>query len=89
MAAHDIDLETCSRQELVDKILNQRIEINNLLGSNQKGIDLITELRGKPCEAVIHHGPGHQSTTKCYLRQKHTTHEANLCGEIAEWEDGD
>ncbi len=47
MAAHDIDLETCSRQELVDEIKNQRIEINNLLGSNQKGVDLITELRGE------------------------------------------
>ncbi len=87
MSAHDIDLETCSREELVSKIRNQRIEINNLLGSTEKAVRVIGELRGKLCEAVIHHGPGHQSTTSCQLTGKHETHEANLAGQVVEWED--
>ena len=29
-----------------------------------------------PCHAVIHHGPGHQSTTHCRLTGKHNMHEA-------------
>jgi hypothetical protein len=73
--------------QLANKVGNQRIEINNLLGSAEKAVSVITELKGKPCDAVIHHGPGHQSTTGCHLRHEHVTHEANLAGQIAEWED--
>ena len=87
MAAHEIDLKTCSREDLVNKILNQRIEINNLLGNIQKGVDYITELRGTPCKAEIRHGPGHQSKTRCHITHKHKTHEANLAGQWVEWED--
>ena len=29
----------------------------------------------KPCRAVIYHGPGHQSTTQCYLIGPHEVHE--------------
>ena len=47
MAAHDLNLDTCTRQELIDKIKNQRIEINNLLGNIDKGVKFITELREK------------------------------------------
>jgi hypothetical protein len=32
MGKKDLDLETATRKELVDKILNQKREINNLLG---------------------------------------------------------
>jgi hypothetical protein len=73
----------------VSKIKNQRTEINNLLGSAEKAVNFITELRGKQCDAEIHHGPGHQSATKCQLRHEHATHEANLAGEIVEWDDDD
>ena len=42
------------------------------------------------CEAVIYHGPGHQSKTTCeFGRGPHTTHYAALFGEhtgIFEWE---
>ena len=30
----------------------------------------------KQCEAVIRHGPGHQSRTKCQVVGKHKVHEA-------------
>lgn len=36
----------------------------------------------KPCDAVIHHGPGHQSKTLCYLTGVHEIHET-----IYGWED--
>jgi len=29
-----------------------------------------------PCDAVLCHGPGHQSQTKCHLKGKHDVHEA-------------
>ena len=29
-----------------------------------------------PCDAVLSHGPGHQSQTKCHLKGKHDVHEA-------------
>lgn len=35
----------------------------------------------KPCEAVIYHGPGHQSRTKCERKGPHTDHYAVLYGE--------
>jgi predicted ribonuclease YlaK len=44
MAAHDLDLETCSREELVAKILNQRIEIKNLANLNGRAIGRCVEL---------------------------------------------
>ncbi len=42
MSRHDIDLKTCSREELVSKVENQRIEINNLLGFNEKVVHVIS-----------------------------------------------
>lgn len=41
------------------------------------------------CYAFIHHGPGHQSKTRCRMREPHTVHVA-LYGDntYAEWTDG-
>jgi hypothetical protein len=38
-----------------------------------------------PCEAVIWHGPGHQSKTTCALRGPHRDHYAHIKGEEIEW----
>lgn len=29
----------------------------------------------EPCNAIIYHGPGHQSRTRCYLTGTHNIHE--------------
>ena len=34
-----------------------------------------TEVDDTPCEAVIFHGPGHQSRTRCHLTGLHEIHE--------------
>lgn len=44
MSAHDLDPETCSREELVQKILNQRIEIKNLANLNDRALGRCVEL---------------------------------------------
>jgi len=42
----------------------------------------------KPCTALIFHGPGHQSRTKCMLRGPHTIHKAyyGRYEQLAQWE---
>ncbi len=42
MAAHDLDLATCSREELVAKVKNQRVEINNLSDLNRRALGALT-----------------------------------------------
>ena len=39
------------------------------------------------CKARIYHGPGHQSTTHCELKEKHKNHHAVYGSQqqIAEW----
>lgn len=42
-----------------------------------------------PCTAVMWHGPGHQSKTRCELHGEHTEHSVRLFGThvgIFEWE---
>jgi hypothetical protein len=39
----------------------------------------------EPCSAEIHHGPGHQSTTKCGKVGPHEVHGAEIMGEMAYW----
>ncbi len=40
------------------------------------------------CQAVIHHGPGHQSSTKCQVSGPHQVHEARYGSfdQLARWE---
>lgn len=39
-----------------------------------------------PCTAELHHGPGHQSTTRCELTGAHEVHEGHYHGGIrATW----
>jgi hypothetical protein len=39
-----------------------------------------------PCEAVLHHGPGHQSRARCRLKGPHDVHETVYDGStVAEW----
>lgn len=48
----------------------------------------IIELDEPPrCEALIWHGPGHQSRTRCYLKGKHEIHETRYgrYDQIARW----
>lgn len=42
----------------------------------------------KKCTAVICHGPGHQSKTKCQVLKPHIVHEAvyGSCEQHAQWE---
>lgn len=51
-----------------------------------------SRLRGpdKPCEAIVHHGPGSQSTETCEVLGPHTEHYARLPsgGDVA-WTDDD
>lgn len=37
------------------------------------------------CHAVVFHGPGHQSTTRCVLLDDHEVHQAVIHGEHGEW----
>lgn len=37
------------------------------------------------CPAVLRHGPGHQSTTRCTTKRPHQVHYAEVNGEIATW----
>lgn len=39
------------------------------------------------CSAVICHGPGHMSRTRCYLKHKHKIHETRYgsCDQLAQW----
>lgn len=39
------------------------------------------------CFAVIHHGPGHQSATRCTLRGPHGRHRAKVKHEWMYWTD--
>jgi predicted RNase H-like nuclease (RuvC/YqgF family) len=39
----------------------------------------------KKCEAVIWHGPGHQSFTNCPIKYPHTIHHVNLYGDDLYW----
>lgn len=41
------------------------------------------------CFAVLHHGPGHQSTVRCELRGPHHRHQAEVRGGIAQWVEQD
>lgn len=39
-----------------------------------------------PCEAVIFHGPGHQSKTRCeHGSDPHSEHHAHIMGDEVEW----
>lgn len=43
----------------------------------------------EPCQAKLHHGPGHQSTTECEVRGPHTMHVVHYNGgQRATWTDG-
>lgn len=50
-------------------------------------IELVDTIRNEPCPAVIHHGPGHQSKTHCYLKGPHDVHETRYGShdELARW----
>lgn len=51
----------------------------------QRDIALVSDR----CFAVLHHGPGHQSTTRCELRGTHAHHSAEVMGEQVEWTGND
>lgn len=41
------------------------------------------------CTATLHHGPGHQSRTRCEVTGEHEWHRAHYDGgQLAEWQDG-
>jgi len=41
----------------------------------------------KKCHAVLYHGPGHQSSTKCQITGPHSIHRAEYGGyrQVAYW----
>jgi hypothetical protein len=41
----------------------------------------------KRCNAVLHHGPGHQSKTRCELVDEHEVHECHygVYDQLAQW----
>ena len=43
---------------------------------------------GPECKALIFHGPGHQSRTRCRLKGPHTIHQASYgsSDQLAHWE---
>ena len=45
-------------------------------GPEGKGCDGVLVVDNSRCQAVIFHGPGHQSTTRCRLTRPHKMHEA-------------
>lgn len=48
------------------------------------------EGQDKPCQSLVFHGPGHQSSTYCQSRGEHSQHYADLpSGGYAEWTDDD
>lgn len=77
----DIQLEADMRWPIADSLVQAVVEA----GWNFRP--------PKDCEAVIHHGPGHQSKTRCELwSQYHETdehgddvHYANTLGYVLEW----
>lgn len=51
----------------------------------QRDIELVSDR----CFAKLHHGPGHQSTTRCRVRGDHKYHSAEVKGDRVYWEDFD
>lgn len=54
------------RVDLIKAVLNKALEEH---GSQLRNAEPL-----EPCEAVIWHGPGHQSKTKCQMRGAHEIH---------------
>lgn len=51
------------------------------------GVNLMNE--DKQCDAVLFHGPGHQSKARCEAKGEHEVHETHYDGgQIARWRDG-
>lgn len=51
----------------------------------------VADAKTRPgCTAAIHHGSGHQSSTRCYVKGPHTEHEAvyGSHNQYATWTDG-
>lgn len=62
--------------------------LRDLFAQEGEGVRrLVVELDVPPCPAVIHHGPGHQSSTRCQVDGPHTIHEASYGAdrELARW----
>lgn len=54
---------------------------------NRFSVGEMSVIRAPTCNALIHHGPGHQSRSECERRGRHDTHAVNLGGcRILEWE---
>lgn len=51
--------------------------LRDLFSQEGRGVArIVIEVERPPCQAVIHHGPGHQSTTRCMVKGQHAIHEA-------------
>lgn len=47
---------------------------------------LVERVKDDPrCTAIIRHGPGHQSKTRCRVQGEHDEHEAVYMGQFATW----
>jgi hypothetical protein len=40
------------------------------------------------CDAVLYHGPGHQSRARCRVEGPHEIHEAVYLGTVGQWRTG-
>jgi hypothetical protein len=50
-----------------------------------KGCNGELRLDTRTCQAVLFHGPGHQSTARCEATGAHDVHHAVYVGQYAEW----
>jgi len=42
-------------------------------------------MSNEPCAAVIHHGPGHQTTSRCERTGSHAMHQNTQTGRLLKW----
>jgi hypothetical protein len=85
-AGHTQDMKELTADQITS---GARGFVNDLIGLRGEGIRSLTvslEEDHVPCDAVLCHGPGHQSRTRCEALGKHEVH---YCfGGEATWRDG-
>lgn len=67
-------LEQNGLAPIVANALVEAYEANRAAGSD------------KACQAILHHGPGHQSKTYCEAGGRHDEHYAEVMGRYVTWE---
>lgn len=72
----------------LDEAASIAADLANALGDLLVGIAK-SEVVSDRCFAVLHHGPGHRSATRCDIRGPHERHEARIMGERVQWDGAD